>query len=377
MARLFNPANSNYLDVAAAVRTAAPWTVSAWYKPTSFIANVSLWALSQHASVNDNRWDLRIDATTGKVSIGSRDTASSGATSTNGLTAGVWGHACGVEASSASRSVYGNGGGKATDTTTVNMTSLDRTAIGAIARTSPGASGNFANGILGEVAVWDVALTDAQILALANRANPWSINPDHIIMYVPVWGEDSPEKDFSKNRRSFSLNGTIAKAQHPPVWPLEFGSIFGGQTPGVTSVSKTLTPSFNIIQQISKAVTPSYNIRNTVTVDLNGTVGQTHLISYKIRNLVTKTVTPSYSIIQRISKTLSPAYNVHSLPVFLVNPVITGTPLSGNVLHEDGGTVRADPIDTVTKTVVWQVETAPNSGVYVDEAAETAVDLQI
>lgn len=142
---------------------------------------------------------------------------------------------------------------------------------------------------------------------------------------------------------------------------------FGGGT--LVHVTKTLTASYNVQQQISKTLSSSYTIKIPIVKELT--------TSYTVRKPITKTLVPSYNVIQRIPKTLTASYNVHALPKFLVNPVITGTPLSGQLLTENGGTLQADPVDTVTRTQVWQVETGPATGVYADVTAETATTLQL
>lgn len=146
-------------------------------------------------------------------------------------------------------------------------------------------------------------------------------------------------------------------------------TLFIAGQPAVTSVTKTLSASYNVKVSVAKTLSPSYTVKLAVA--------KTLVPAYTVRKAIVKTVTPAYNVIQRIAKTLSPAFNIHSLPVFTINPVVTGTPLSGQVLTEDGGTVRADPIDTVTKTQVWQVETAAGSGVFVDMTPETATTLQL
>lgn len=78
----------------------------------------------------------------------------------------------------------------------------------------------FGAGRLGEWAMWGgVLLGQKAATALATGAAPPPfVAPDNLISYIPGFGVDSPEPDYSGNRRSLTIVGTTF-APHPPVMP--------------------------------------------------------------------------------------------------------------------------------------------------------------
>lgn len=146
-----------------------------------------------------------------------------------------------------------------------------------------------------------------------------------------------------------------------------FDDFYAGQVAaGTTSVAKTLTPSYNVKVQLVKNLSPSYNVIKQIV--------QTLAPSYLVKRNPSKQLQVAYSVIQRIPKTLTASYQIASAPVNTVLPVISGTPVPGNVLSTTTGTWTNSPTGY---TYQWQVETAPGSGVYVDIPGETANTLQI
>lgn len=75
------------------------------------------------------------------------------------------------------------------------------------------------DGFLGEVAVWDVALSDAEISAISKGVSPLLIHPGSLKGYYPIWPAGSPESDLSGNKNNLTVNGTLNAANHAPVGP--------------------------------------------------------------------------------------------------------------------------------------------------------------
>jgi len=76
------------------------------------------------------------------------------------------------------------------------------------------------NGKSGEVASWNVILTDAQQLALFHGVNPFAISRDALKIHCPEYDATSPTPDYTGNGN----NGTITaatKTDHPPVELME------------------------------------------------------------------------------------------------------------------------------------------------------------
>ncbi len=77
----------------------------------------------------------------------------------------------------------------------------------------------FGAGRMAELGIWtSTTLTASEALALANGAAPPTVHPDNLGLYVPFFGSDSPEPDYSGGRHSATLGGT-SLAAHPPVSP--------------------------------------------------------------------------------------------------------------------------------------------------------------
>ena len=188
MSRLFTSAQR--LEKTSAVITAYPFTIAAWVyddgTSTSFPFLVG--CSTSGTTTNTTRLQLYLD-NTGVVSagIGANAAAATAARSTN-----TWFHACGVFASTTSRAAYLNGGSKGTNaSSTAFPTGMNRTSINAWnAGASVGIAGNIAH-----VAIWKVALADAEVLELAAGILPTRIRPQSLISYWACNARDSGEID--------------------------------------------------------------------------------------------------------------------------------------------------------------------------------------
>jgi Concanavalin A-like lectin/glucanases superfamily len=127
--------------------------------------------------------------------------------------AGEWHHACAVFTSASSRAAFIDGGNKATNSTSITPSGIVQTGIGASIIGS-------ANGSLSDVAVWNVALTDAEVAALARGMSPLFVRPSGLIAYWPL---DTTTAYLNRVRattdRTLSLAvGAVAQATNgPPV----------------------------------------------------------------------------------------------------------------------------------------------------------------
>lgn len=78
-------------------------------------------------------------------------------------------------------------------------------------------SGAGTRGDLAEVAIWSVALTAAEMLALAKGVSPLRVRPASLFMYIPIFGVADPEADLSGNARNGTVTGSPVLANHAPV----------------------------------------------------------------------------------------------------------------------------------------------------------------
>jgi len=137
------------------------------------------------------------------------------AQSTSGFSEGVWCHAAAVFVSENERHAYINGGSKGSNADAAGaVANHNRTAIGAARDSTPG---SYTHGKIAEAGIWNVALTDAEITALASGVNPRYMRPANLKLYVPIWGNSDPEYDLSNNGINLALVNAPGKVDHAPV----------------------------------------------------------------------------------------------------------------------------------------------------------------
>lgn len=83
-------------------------------------------------------------------------------------------------------------------------------------------NGDFFQGVVAEVAVWNVLMTAGQMTALQTvcptGASARRMSLPNPVGYLPLYGVHSPEPDLSGNKYNGTLTGTAA-ANHPPCTP--------------------------------------------------------------------------------------------------------------------------------------------------------------
>lgn len=213
MARAFN-GSSQYLTRTATNFVAPPFSVAVWFYATSAAVQGTLWGYTDAAGFADRYvLDKNGDGTVSAIAL---DDFSGGiAKTTATYTASTWRHAAGVFASTASRSVYLDGGNKVTNTDTRNPSSLDNMTIGAVL----GPSATFYHGgRIAEVAIWSAALTDDEIAALYNSGiglSPTMVRPDALVAYYPLLQTDGDADWWGQNALTAVASPTYA--DHVPV----------------------------------------------------------------------------------------------------------------------------------------------------------------
>ena len=213
MARKFN-GSDEYLQIGNVPVSAAPITVSCLFNSDDITHNGCMVHLTDR-NETDEYFMLTIrGADPGDfVQWTARTTGTNvSATSTLAFTNVGWHHACGIEYAADSRAVFYDGGNKGTETTNVVPAGLDRTALGSMQDSSPGL---YYNGELAEVAIWNVALTDAEVYILSLGTSPLLVRPESLVAYWPLMGRTSPEIDLIGRFELTVTGATII--EHPPV----------------------------------------------------------------------------------------------------------------------------------------------------------------
>lgn len=191
-------------------------TFAAWFKTTSLTASQTLVSVLDK-DVADHRHELRFaGATAGDPVMYSVSTGSGNqdTVTTTGGSSGVWTHACAVGFTATNRSAFKDGQDEGTGTTNRTPLNLDRLSIGLLARVTTPLFPMV--GRIAEVAVWDVALSDTEVLELAGGVPPTAVQSADLVAYWPLVSD--AEDAIGSN--DLTVNGAVLDADHPPLGAL-------------------------------------------------------------------------------------------------------------------------------------------------------------
>lgn len=217
MARVLTASSSHYLEYIGAVRNTTPLTLACWYKTSDVSQTGILMIQSEEANSHYFYLYQHVSGVIAQVGDGS---GADFAASTVAASANVWTHACAVFASSSSRAAYINGTNKGTNSASHTPASIDLTMLGA-RYTGPGARSLYYDGYIAEAAIWDIALSDAEVASLYVSAGvgifPTDVQSGHLLAYWPLLGSSSPEPDDVGSADltvSGAVGGTHLTMQH-------------------------------------------------------------------------------------------------------------------------------------------------------------------
>jgi hypothetical protein len=225
MARLFNDASSQYLEVAATPLTAHPLTMVAWIRCDDATLSQAIMTVGDLTATA--RWQLVAAGAAGGDPIQATSVIAGGTSSTSatgtGYTANTWHHVAGVFAAANSRTAYIDGVAGTTETTSRTIAGVTGITIGT--RYNSGTRGTYFSGRIAQAALYNVALDPEEIAALAAGVPPLRIRPTALVGYWPLYGYASPEIDVhprSVEAGDYSLTVTGATAANgpPKVGPL-------------------------------------------------------------------------------------------------------------------------------------------------------------
>ncbi len=206
MACEFTAASSQYLNTASTPANAGPVTIACWVYPTT-LATVSVMAIDQ--SNGSDRFALTL-MNTGATRAQSGSVFVDSSTS---YSANAWNHVCGIfDDTTIKRSIWLNGGGNATTTTTESTANKNRIVIGA--RTASGSVGAYFEGRIAEVGIWNAALTADEVASLAKGMTCDKVRPQSLVFYAPL------VRDLQdvKGGLTITNNNTATVANHPRVY---------------------------------------------------------------------------------------------------------------------------------------------------------------
>ncbi len=208
MSRNFVAASSQYLDVGSTPVTAAPLTLAAWFR-TGLSTSVDRVLVGLFDGASNNWFFIEDYASDVDASIHDPPGQSDALAGT--VTTNAWQHAAGVYASTTSHTAYLNGVAGTTNTTSRTPLTTTRIVVG---RGQPAAPFGYMNGDIADVAIWNVALSGAEVASLAAGASPASIQAGALVFYAPLMGEASPEPDSTSGARNLTITGATP-SPHP------------------------------------------------------------------------------------------------------------------------------------------------------------------
>ena len=152
MARLFDDAQSEYLQIDQAVLTGLPLAMVCFFNTNDMASSQTLMNIVDK-NVEDQGFFLFLHTSIDIVAAGSYGGDWSHASSSISYSVNTWHHACGLFVSDTDRRAFIDGGSKGTDATDITPVGLDRTCIGRNADSSPN---NYMSGMIAEAAIWDL-----------------------------------------------------------------------------------------------------------------------------------------------------------------------------------------------------------------------------
>lgn len=200
MAYQFN--SNQYLSTASTPVTAAPFSVSAWFRVDNTTGNKAIVSIAKGG--DGIRWLLYTGGSSPLWFVSGVGQAGSGTVSAN-----TWTHCCAVEAASNSRTLYTNGTAGSTNTASGTPSGVSNVYIG-----SDGPNSNRLTGQVADVGIWDVALTAAEITSLSKGVSCRLIRPQSLVFYAPLI------RDLVDVRgaRTITNNGTATVSDHPRIY---------------------------------------------------------------------------------------------------------------------------------------------------------------
>ena len=197
LARLFDDGSSEYLEnTTAAPVLAVPLTMAAWF----YCDDVTTWANRSILSVQDK--DSAVDFFQLRLRTGdqnvvratTRDSSNTvNADSTSQFIVNTWYHGAAVFSAVDARAAYLQGSNKGTESTSVTPVNLDSVSVGRVGDSSPD---QYMSGGIFLAALWNAALTDADVALLAAKWAPMCVRPESL---VAVWALTMNDDDWLGN----------------------------------------------------------------------------------------------------------------------------------------------------------------------------------
>lgn len=244
MSRAFVSASSTELEKTEAVVTAYPFSASIWFYPTGLGSIQNLFVNGVAASIENDRFDLRLLATDLLNARQKDGGATSGVMATsNAANSGAWNHAFLARDDGDHELMLNGDTGNSSTSTAAAVTVSDHDQL------ELGGTADPYDGLLAWATFWNVRLTLSEGSLLASGINPERLRPEAILASYPIWGVHSPEVDLRGGTSLTLVNSPASDARQPPMhlWsPSRRVSFLDPPTSGVPAIaaaSSALAPS--------------------------------------------------------------------------------------------------------------------------------------
>jgi hypothetical protein len=217
MAYSFTAASSQYLSTASTPVSSLPCTLACWFRITSTSNNTVLVTLDSGASSRiqiSNNGVASPKRAVQAVTFNSSNSFGRIGLNESSYSANEWYHAAGVFETDSIMNAYFNAsvGTIAESNPAVSVSGINKILVGA--RTSAGAVGQFHDGQLAEVGIWNAALTADEIASLADGMTCDKVRPQSLVFYAPL------VRDLQDVRGGLTItnNNTATVSNHPRVY---------------------------------------------------------------------------------------------------------------------------------------------------------------
>lgn len=251
MSRVCVQASSQYMEYSgAALAGNGPLTMDCQF----FTADITTVQALVHEGVNSGsssnqqriqllaRGDVGGDPVT--FACVSFDAGATGtASSTTSYQASTWQYAAGMLYSSGNRRVMLNGGGHASNTTSVTVTGLATTVIAARYAGTVGRSGAYLNGTICNVGIWNEGLSDVEVQLRwlgwpADRIRNWALKG-----WWKMERPQAPEPDATHENHPMVVTGATYGQNHP--WQMKMKSLMSYFAPAAVAGAGATIPIFD------------------------------------------------------------------------------------------------------------------------------------
>lgn len=209
---------AQFAEVGTAPLTAVPLSFSCWAnQDIGSTGNQTLMGIVD-TGVSNSHLSLQVNDGGIVKFLVVAPTASGVASATGTITKGTDFHAAAVTSATNNRIAYRNGANPGTNSNVVVPTSLDAFSLGGLRHSIPT---RFFNGPIWEAAIWNIALTAAEVALLATGLSPKFIRPEGLIRYwdcIEVNGADLMDQ-IGANRLAITGATRIEHPRRAHLWP--------------------------------------------------------------------------------------------------------------------------------------------------------------